>query len=279
MTYRSRTFNRMTVRAEGGTNSRPRSASIDILKRSLEVAGVNRKTFVKETGLSYEYVSRIFNNKVKFPTVRETLERFAEVAQIDPMVFPEYQQLVSVLPESTRKLWNRLQELGLSRQEFANQVDISRTYMYEILRGDVPFPRNPEVIEKIAAVLEVPPETFAEYLAPVQDWAERNPLAIEHVFMNLLVSKMLIARGYLKAGNSADKISDEMLSIFPPEERYEALVRQMMAEMGKRGLDVRRLSLEAEVPERDVRLLLMGQIQSEDLPETTTKIKNALQIA
>jgi transcriptional regulator with XRE-family HTH domain len=266
------------MRGEAVTASRPRSPSIDILKRSLEVAGVNRKTFVKETGLSYEYVSRIFNSKVKFPTVRETLERFAEVAQIDPMIFPEYQQLVSVLPESTRKIWNRLQEMGLSRQEFANRVDISRTYMYEILRGDVPFPRNPEVIEKIAQALEIAPETFAEYLAPVQDWAERNPLAIEHVFMNLLVSKMLIARGYMKAGNPAEKISDEMLSIFPPDERFEPIVRKIMARMGAKGYDVRKLSLEADVPERDVRLLLMGQIQTEDLPDTAQKLQAFFQL-
>ncbi|MGE5708445.1 MAG: helix-turn-helix domain-containing protein, partial [Bacteroidota bacterium] len=141
---------------------------MELLKRSLETAGVNRKTFVKETGLSYEYVSRIFNSKVKFPTVRETLERFAEVAQIDPMRFAEYQQLVNALPESTRKVWTRMQEQGLSRQEFANRVEISRTYLYEILRGDVPFPRNPEVIEKVSAALEIAPETFAEYLAPVE---------------------------------------------------------------------------------------------------------------
>ncbi|MBO9541206.1 helix-turn-helix transcriptional regulator [bacterium] len=279
MTYRSRALNRMPARGEGPSTSRPRSPSIDILKRALEVAGVNRKTFVKETELSYEYVSRIFNSKVKFPTVRETLERFAEVAKIDPMVFPEYQQLVSVLPESTRKLWNRLQEVGLTRQEFANRVDISRTYMYEILRGDVPFPRNPEVIEKIAEVLEVAPETFGEYLAPVQDWAERNPLAIEHVFMNLLVTKMLIARGHLKEGGSAEKISDEMLSIFPAEDRYEPVVRKIMAAMGKGGYDVRKLALEADVPERDVRLLLMGQIQTEDLPETARKLKELLKVS
>lgn len=243
------------------------------------MVGVNRKTFVKETGLSYEYVSRIFNSKVKFPCVRETLERFAEVAKIDPMIFPEYQQLVSVLPESTRKIWDRLQEIGLSRQDFANQVDVSRTYMYEILRGDVPFPRNPEVIEKIANALELAPETFAEYLAPVQDWAERNPLAIEHVFMNLLVSKMLVARGFLKTAGAADKISDEMLSIFPPADRYEAVVRKFMTAMGKAGHDVRKLSLLADVPERDLRLLLMGQIQTEDLPETTQKLKAALKIS
>lgn len=273
MTYRTRT---RAVRPEGSSTTKPRSPSIDILRRSLEIAGVSRKTFVKETGLSYEYVSRIFNSKVKFPTVRETLEKFAEVAQIDPMLFPEYQQLVSVLPESTRKLWHRLQELGLTRQEFANKVDISRTYMYEILRGDVPFPRNPEVIEKIAVALEVAPETFAEYLAPVQDWAERNPLAIEHVFMNLLVSKMLISRGFLKGGNPAEKISDEMLSIFPPVDRYEPVVRELMQAMGQGGYDVRRLSLEADVPERDVRLLLMGQIQTEDLGDTTRRLKGTL---
>lgn len=273
ITYRARS---RAIRPEGTSTTKPRSPSIDLLKRSLEIAGVSRKTFVKETGLSYEYVSRIFNSKVKFPTVRETLERFAEVASIDPMIFPEYQQLVSVLPESTRKLWNRLQELGLARQEFANRVEISRTYMYEILRGDVPFPRNPEVIEKIAQALDLAPETFAEYLAPVQDWAERNPLAIEHVFMNLLVSKMLISRGFLKGGSPAEKISDEMLSIFPALERYEPVVRSIMKAMGKRGYDVRRLAMEAGAPERDVRLLLMGQIQTEDLGDTTRRLKEIL---
>jgi len=265
-------------RAEGSSTTKPRSPSIDILKRSLEKAGVNRKTFVQETGLSCEYVSRIFNSKVKFPTVRETLEKFAEVGKIDPMVFPEYQQLVSVLPESTRKVWQRLQDLGISRQEFANQVDISRTYMYEILRGDVPFPRNPEVIEKIAAALQYEPEVFDEYLAPVQDWAERNPLAIEHVFLNLLVSKMLAARGFTGTAGPAHRISESMLSIFPPIERYEPKVVALMKAMGERGLDVRGLATEAGVPEREVRLLLMGQIQSEDLAETAGKLARALHI-
>ncbi|HEY9766735.1 MAG TPA: helix-turn-helix transcriptional regulator, partial [Chroococcales cyanobacterium] len=154
ITDRSRSLTRMPVRSEAKV-SRPRSPSVELLKSSLDDAGVNRKTFVKETGLSYEYVSRIFNSKVKFPTVRETLERFAEVAQIDPMRFAEYQSLVDALPESTRQIWTRMQEKGISRQDFANRVEISRTYLYEILRGDVPFPRNPEVIEKIATAIEL----------------------------------------------------------------------------------------------------------------------------
>ncbi|MEB3198491.1 MAG: helix-turn-helix transcriptional regulator [Candidatus Sericytochromatia bacterium] len=245
---------------------KPRSPSIEILKRSLDAAGVNRRTFVNETGLSYEYVSRIFNSKVKFPAVRETLEKFAEVARIDPMLFVEYQQLVSVLPVSTRKLWERLQDLGLSRQEFARQVPVSRTYMYEILRGDVPFPRNPEVIEKIATAAGMAPEAFSEYLAPVQDWADRNPGAIEHVFMNLLVSKMLVARGYAAQVSSARHLSDEMLKIFPPDDRYEPWVRELFREMGRRGLGVRQVAEEAGVSEQDVRLIVMGQVQSVDLP-------------
>jgi len=260
------------------SNTRPRSPSIDILKKSLEKAGVNRRTFVNETGLSYEYVSRIFNSKVKFPAVRETLEKFAEVAKIDPMEFVEYQQLVSVLPESTRKLWAQLQKLGLSRQDFSNRVQISRTYMYEILRGDVPFPRNPEVIEKIAQAAEMPPETFGEYLAPVQDWADRNPGAIEQVFMNLLVTKMLIARGYAHFDSPAKDISDDMLKIFPPDERYEPFVKDLMKGMGKKQLGVRQVADVANVPERDVRLMLMGQVHSDDLPETTKRLKAALKI-
>jgi transcriptional regulator with XRE-family HTH domain len=274
---RARSLSRMPIRRDAST-SRPRSPSIDILKKSLETAGVNRRTFVNETGLSYEYVSRIFNSKVKFPAVRETLEKFAEVAKIDPMQFVEYQQLVSVLPESTRKLWAQLQKLGLSRQDFSNKVQISRTYMYEILRGDVPFPRNPEVIEKIAQAAEMPPESFSEYLAPVQDWAERNPGAIEQVFMNLLVSKMLLARGYATFDSPAKEISDDMLKIFPADERFEPWARELFKVMGKKQLGVRQVADQGDVPERDVRLLLMGQVHSDDLPETVRKIKAAFKI-
>lgn len=278
--HRTRPLTRLPIRSSDHPSStRPRSPSVDLLKRSLEIAGVSRKQFVQATGLSYEYVSRIFNSKVKFPTVRETLERFAEVAQIDPMMFPEYQQLVSVLPESTRKLWSRMQELGYTRQEFASKVDISRTYMYEILRGDVPFPRNPEVIEKIAAALEVPPEVFGEYLAPVVDWAERNPQAIEHVFLNMLVSKMLVARGHLRAEDtSASSLSDELLAIFPPDDRYDPMMKKIFAAMGKRRLDVRRLAAEADVDERDLRLLLMGQIEPEELQDVMRAIRQVLKI-
>lgn len=278
---RSRTLTRMPIRSttEIPSSSRPRSPSIDILKRSLEIAGVSRKQFVQATGLSYEYVSRIFNAKVKFPTVRETLEKFAEVAEIDPMMFPEYQQLVAVLPESTRKLWNRMQELGYTRQEFASKVDISRTYMYEILRGDVPFPRNPEVIEKIAFALEVPPEVFAEYLAPVVDWAERNPQAIEHVFLNMLVSKMLVDRGYMrKEDTTAYQLSDELLAIFPPDDRYDPLLKKIFTAMGKRKLDVRRLAAEADVDERDLRLLLMGQMATDELADVLKVVKTVLKV-
>lgn len=253
----------------------PRSPSIDILRRALELRGISRKAFVQATGLSYEYVSRIFNSKVRFPMVRETLERFAEVACIDPMLFPEYQQLVSALPDSTRKLWSHMQELGLSRQEFANRVDISRTYLYEILRGDVPFPRNPEIIETLARALEIVPESFTEYLAPVEDWATRNPQAIESVFMNMLVAKMLHARGYWQ-GDAPNGLSDSMLSIFPADSRFDAGVREVFRAMGQRRLGVMPLAALAGVSQTELRLLLLGQVDPEDLSETFQRVRQAL---
>lgn len=275
-----RSLMRVSYRGMGAVAAtRPPSPSVNVLKTSLSQAGVTRKQFVQSTGLSYEYVSRIFNSKVKFPTVRETLERFAEVAQIDPMMFEEYRQLVAILPDSTRKAWARMQELGLGRQEFASKVDISRTYMYEILRGDVPFPRNPEVIEKVATALQLPPETFGEYLAPVIDWAERNPQAIEHVFLNMLISKMLVARGYLKASDtSASQLSDSLLEIFPPEERLDPFVPKVYAAMGKRKLDLRRLAADADLEEDRVRLLLCGQVVPDEMPDVVKALKSKLRI-
>jgi transcriptional regulator with XRE-family HTH domain len=269
----------MPVRSEAKV-SRPRSPSVELLKSSLDDAGVNRKTFVKETGLSYEYVSRIFNSKVKFPTVRETLERFAEVAQIDPMRFAEYQSLVDALPESTRQIWTRMQEKGISRQDFANRVEISRTYLYEILRGDVPFPRNPEVIEKIATAIELPPETFAEYLAPVEDWALRNPAAIEQVFFNILVGKFLLERGYRKAeaNEPSLKISEDLLVNFPPEDGYEAVIKKVFTAIGKKGLSFQKLAQESNVSSDELRALFLAKIKPEDAPETIKALKTTLKI-
>lgn len=258
--------------------ARPPSSSIALLREGLARQGVGRRDFVAATGLSYEYVSRIFNNKVRFPSVRETLERFAEVAGLDPMAFVEYQALVSHLPASTRLLWSRLTELGLGRQAFAARVSLSRTYLYEILRGDVPFPRNPEVIEKIAQAVDWAPEAFEEYLAPVEDWAERNPAAIEQVFLNLAVGKMLVARGHASADLPGAHLGDALLQLFPPEERYEPWLREAFKAMGARAWGVRQLALAAAWNERDVRLLLMGQVSSEDLPEAAAAIKQALSL-
>lgn len=201
------------VRRESST-TRPRSPSIDLLKKSLEAAAVSRRTFVNETGLSYEYVSRIFNSKVKFPAVRETLEKFAEVARIDPMVFVEYQQLVSVLPKSDPQALDAAAKAWPFAPGFPPAASRSRAPTCTRSAGDVPSPRNPEVIEKIALAAEMAPESFAEYLAPVQDWAERNPGAIEQVFINLLVTKMLLARGYASHETPAKEISDEMVKDF-----------------------------------------------------------------
>lgn len=91
--------------------------------------------------------------------------------------------------------------------------------------------------------------------------------------MNLLVTKMLLSRGYAKHESPASTISDEMLKIFPPAERYEPLVREIFQAMGKR-----QLATVASVSEADVRLLLMGQVQTEDLPEPTRKLKAALEL-
>lgn len=254
------------------------SPSIALLREGLGQMGVSRRAFVEATGLSYEYVSRIFNNKVRFPSVRETLERFAEVAGLDPMDFVEYQELVSHLPASTRMLWARMAELGLGRQGFAAKVSLSRTYLYEILRGDVPFPRNPEVIEKIALALNWPPEQFEEYLAPVEDWAERNPAAIEQVFLNLAVGKMLVSRGHAPEDFPGGHLGEAMLQLFPPAERYEPWLQEAFRAMGARRWGVRQLAAACGRPEREIRLLVMGQVASEDLPETAVAMRLALDL-
>lgn len=257
------------------TRRHPRSPSIDVLRRALELRGLSRKAFVQATGVSYEVVSRIFNSRVRFPMGRETLERFAEVAGIDPMLFPEYQQLVNALPDSTRKLWGRMQALGLSLQEFSTRVELSATYLEEILRGDVPFPRSPEIIERLAQALELVPETFAEYLTPLEDGATRKTQAIASVFMNMLVAKMLHAQGYWQ-GEPSSVMADSMLSICPADSRFDPGVREIFCEMGQRRLGVTVLAARADVSQRELRLLLLGQVDREDLADTYRRVRRAL---
>ncbi|MNT66101.1 hypothetical protein D3C72_2041380 [compost metagenome] len=139
----------------------------------------------------------------------------------------------------------------------------------------MPFPRNPEIIETLAQGLNVVPETFAEYLAPVEDWATRNPQAIESVFMNMLVTKMLQARGYWQ-GEAVNGLSDSMLSIFPADFRFDAGVREIFREMGQRCLGVTALAAMADVSQSELRLILLGQVDPEDLNATYRRVRRAL---
>jgi len=256
--------------------NRPASGSIQLLKDGLARRGISRRQFVQEAELSYEYVSRVFNNKVKFPSTRETLEKFASIIDADPMIFSEYRKMVESLPSSTKKLWEIMSEKGVDRRDLAEVVNISRTYLYEILRGDVSFPNNPEVIEAIASAVSVTPDTFDEYLRPVIDWSEQNPKAIEMVFLNLLSKKMLISRGYMKAKNDPScEISDYTLSLFEDENSCSKELIKVYQAMGKNNLDLFGISDLLEIRSEQVWNTFSGQKVN---PHVLAMMKKALKV-
>ena len=249
--------------------TRPESPSIRILREALVLRGISRKRFVQEADLSYEYVSRVMNSKVNFPAVRETLERFAQIAELDPMVFVEYRKLVQNLPESTRKLWKYMEEQHIHRRDFADRVGFSKTYAYEILRGDVPFPNNPAVIEKIASAVNVSPDVFAEYLAPVLDWANENPQAVEQVFLNVLMTQMLMERGYWKGKKIS--LSRTYEGFFAPEDSIHENLRKIYAGMGRKKTTLYQLCLELDIPHKTLWPFLSGEAYDEELARILKK--------
>lgn len=192
------------------------SPSIQVLKNALKASGMKRKEFVAAAGLSAEYVSRVVNGKVKFPRVRERLEQFASILGIDPTEFVEYRNVLDYSCPSVELVWHRMRELGLSRSDLADRVDISKTYLYEVLRGDVVFPRNQRIIESLASALMVSPTVFEEYGSEFADWAERYPEAAEVVFLKLLLSgkhTLNLERSAALLGVDVAELSDRLTGV------------------------------------------------------------------
>ena len=127
-------------------------ASAVLLRQRIAELNLTKKAFAEATGLTPEYISRILNQKVPFPHLPETIERLAKFCQLDPLQFEEYRQHYNRLPPVTLRLWSRMRDLGMTRRDlfFKLQGRLSRPYIYEILRGDLPFPTNPELAEAIA---------------------------------------------------------------------------------------------------------------------------------
>jgi len=181
------------------------SPSIQILLNAIKQAKLKKTEFARTAGLSYEYVSRVVNGKVKFPATRERLEQFASILDLDPNDFVEYREILKSSSPSLEAVWHRMRELGFSRAEVAEKVSFSRTYLYEILRGQIVFPKRKAILEDLAKALDLSPFCFEEYLLDFYGWAEEYPDMAEEAVLRL------IANGYLKKLGISKEQAEKLL--------------------------------------------------------------------
>src|SRR5438093_12320830 len=114
------------------------SHSVRVILEQLDELDISKTEFARRLGVSPDYVYRILKGRVPFPHVRETIERMAEIVEVDPHVFAEYREMEQALSTSTRLVWQRMKELEMNREDLFQALGgrISRPYFNSILRGD-----------------------------------------------------------------------------------------------------------------------------------------------
>lgn len=257
------------------------SPSVDIILKRLDDLGLRKVEFARRLGVSPEYIYRILNGKVAFPGIRETLEKMAEILDIDPTLFPEYVRFQEGLSPSAKLVWDRMRELKLTREDLYRKIEgrISRPYFYGILRGDHPFPTNRAFIQLFATALGIEPGHFPEYnVAREARWRQDEMRDLEQRFLNLLFDKMLSDRGYSDNPIEFNLINPAMMDLFPKDKDYSPEIKELFKRMGHWGLGIPELAKLSAVPERTLRLLFFGQVAPKSVPDEMARIRAALQL-
>lgn len=68
--------------------------------------------------------------------------------------------------KSSRKLSSFLEQSGLHKKDFAQMVGVTLSYVYNLIDDTIPFSTRSATLERIAVVMDVKPEEFAEYRIP-----------------------------------------------------------------------------------------------------------------
>jgi len=257
------------------------SPSVGIILKRLHELDMRKVEFARRLGVSPEYIYRILNGKVSFPGIRETLEKMAEILDIDPTNFPEYVRFQEGLSPSAQKVWDRMRELRLTREDLFRKIEgrISRPYFYGILRGDHPFPTNRAFIQLFSTALGMQPADFPEYsVAREHRWRLEEMHDLELRFLNLLFDKMLSDAGYSDNPISFNLINPEMMKLFPSIGAYPPEIREIFKRMGHWGLGIPELAKLSGVRESTLRLLFFGQITVSSVPKEIERIRAALQL-
>jgi len=257
------------------------SPSVGIILKRLDELGLRKVEFARRLGVSPEYIYRILNGKVSFPGIRETLEKMAEILAIEPTRFPEYVRFQEGLSPSALKVWDRMRELKLTREDLFKKIEgrISRPYFYGILRGDHPFPTNRAFIQLFSTALGMQPVDFPEYtVAREQRYRAEEMHDLELRFLNLLFDKMLSDAGYSDNPIQFNLLNPEMIRMFPPLESYGSEMQEIFKRMGLWGLGIPELAKLSSVKENVLRLIFFGQVKADSMPDIIERLRSALQL-
>jgi transcriptional regulator with XRE-family HTH domain len=69
----------------------------------------------------------------------------------------------SVVSPSVQIILEQLDDLRISKTEFARALGVSPDYVYRILKGRVPVPYVRETLERVSEILDLDPHAFSEY--------------------------------------------------------------------------------------------------------------------
>ncbi len=68
--------------------------------------------------------------------------------------------------KSSEMLYNFLENTNLHKKDFAQMIGVTLSYVYNLIDETIPFSTRSTTLERIATVMDIAPEEFAEYKIP-----------------------------------------------------------------------------------------------------------------
>ena len=268
---------------EKGIKDRHLSPSVQVVLEQLKRLQMTKAELAQRMEVSQDYVYRILNGRIAFPYARETIERMAGIVQVDPYIFAEYRELDSALSISSRLVWQRMRELGMTREDLFQAMGgrISRPYFNSILRGDQPFPTNRAYIQMFALALQLPPTAFVEF-GPQQAprWAAKELAETEERTYQMFFDVMMATYGYARHPLTLEVLElPKVLAFFQPKEAYAGELDAILTRMGELGMGFRELEKVSGVPGPELRTLFAGAGRTKKQAAGVKQIQASLHIA
>jgi transcriptional regulator with XRE-family HTH domain len=255
------------------------SPSVHVILERLDRLKLSKTEFARLLGVSPDYVYRILKGRVPFPYVRETIERMAEICQLDATAFAEYREMEQMLSVSTRLVWQRMKDRKLSREDLFQALGgrMSRPYFNSILRGDQPFPSNRAFIQLFALALGLEPTEFKEYHRPAGDrWKSDEVRDLELRLFNLLFDKMLSERGFTKHDIRFVVFEEQTLRLFP--DRYPSEMEEVLVRMGELEMGLQELEKVSSVSGDTLRQIFLAKVPVNQFGTEVQEIRRSLRL-